>query len=57
MRARWKNFFFAEIIEQDRSIQNQFEFCKSDENWAQLQALKLRQMLKLLTTQYFDVPR
>jgi hypothetical protein len=41
MRARKKNFFFREIIELIRSIQNLFEFCKSDENWAQLQALKL----------------
>jgi hypothetical protein len=41
-----KNFFFVEFIELIRSIQNLFEFCKSDENWAQLQALKLW---------YFDV--
>ncbi len=37
-----KNFFFVEFIELIRSIQNLFEFCKSDKNWAQLQALKLR---------------
>jgi hypothetical protein len=36
-----KNFFFVEFIELIRSISNQFEFCKSDENWAQLLALKL----------------
>jgi hypothetical protein len=50
-----KNFFFAEIIELDRSFSKLFEFCKSDENWAQLLALKLRQMLKLFATQCFDV--
>jgi hypothetical protein len=27
-----KNFFFAEIIELDRSFQKLLEFCKSDEN-------------------------
>ncbi len=46
-----KNFLFAENIELDRSFQKLLEFCKSDENWAQLQALKLRQMLKLFATQ------
>ncbi len=51
MRARWKKIFFAEIIELNRSFQKLLEFCKSDENWAQLQALKLRQMLKLFATQ------
>ncbi len=42
MRARKKNFFFVKFIELIRSIQNLFEFCKTNENWAQLQALKLR---------------
>ncbi len=50
-----KKIFLAEIIELNRSFSKLFEFCKSDENWAQLQALKLRQMLKLFATQYFDV--
>jgi hypothetical protein len=50
-----KKFFFAKIIEPNRSFSKQFEFCKSDKNWAQLLALKLRQMLKLFATQYFDV--
>jgi hypothetical protein len=45
-----KKIFFVEFIELIRSISNSFEFCKSDENWAQLQALKLRQMLKLFAT-------
>jgi hypothetical protein len=49
--TRDENFFFAKIIELDRSFQKLLEFCKSDENWAQLQALKLRQMLKLFATQ------
>jgi hypothetical protein len=51
MRARKKNFFFVKFIELIRSISNPFEFCKSDEDWAQLLALKLRQMLKLFATQ------
>ncbi len=34
-----KIFFFAKIIKLDRSFQKLFEFCKSDENWAQLLAL------------------
>jgi hypothetical protein len=50
MRARWKKIFFAKIIELNRSFSKLFEFCKSNENWAQLQALKLRQMLKLFAT-------
>jgi hypothetical protein len=37
-----KLFFFVKLIELIRSIQNSFEFFKSNENWAQLQALKLR---------------
>jgi hypothetical protein len=45
-----KKKFFVEFIELIRSISNPFEFCKSDENWAQLLALKLRQMLKLFAT-------
>ncbi len=49
-----KKFFFAEIIELNRSFWKQFEYCKSDENWAQLLVLKLY-MLKLFATQYFDV--
>jgi hypothetical protein len=53
--ARDEKFFFAKIIKLNRSFSKLFEFCKSDENWAQLQALKLRQMLKLFATQYFDV--
>jgi hypothetical protein len=53
--TRWKFFFFAEIIELDRSFSKLFEFCKSDKNWAQLLALKLRKMLKLFATQCFDV--
>ncbi len=36
-----KKNLFAEIIELDRSFSKLFEFCKSDENWAQLLALKL----------------
>jgi hypothetical protein len=36
-----KKIFFVEFIELIRSISNPFEFCKSDQNWAQLQALKL----------------
>jgi hypothetical protein len=36
-----ENFFFAEIIELNRSFSKLLEFCKSDENWAQLLALKL----------------
>ncbi len=50
-----KNFFFAEIIEVNRSFSKLFEFYKWDENWAKLLALKLSQMLKLFATQYFDV--
>jgi hypothetical protein len=50
-----KKFFFVKFIELNCSFSKQFEFCKSDENWAQLLALKLRQMLKLFATQYFDV--
>ncbi len=46
-----KKVFFAKIIELDRSFQKLLEFCKSNENWAQLQALKLRRMLKLFATQ------
>ncbi len=45
-----KKFFFVEFIELIRSISNPFEFYKSDENWAQLLALKLRQMLKIFAT-------
>jgi hypothetical protein len=36
-----KKFFLAEIIELTFSFSKLFEFCKSDENWAQLLALKL----------------
>jgi hypothetical protein len=42
MRARKKKNFFVEFIELIRNIQNLFEFCKTNENWAQLQASKLR---------------
>ncbi len=45
-----KKFFFVEFIALIRSISNSFEFCKSDDNWAPLLALKLRQMLKLFAT-------
>jgi hypothetical protein len=41
-RTPKKKKIFVKFIELIRSIQNLFEFCKSDENWAQLQALKLR---------------
>ncbi len=37
-----KIFFFAEIIELNRSFSKHFKFCKSDENWARLLALKLK---------------
>jgi hypothetical protein len=50
-----KKKFLTEIIELNRSFSKLFEFCKSDKNSAQLQALKLRQMLKLFATQNFDV--
>jgi hypothetical protein len=40
--AHAKKNIFVKFIELIRSIQNSFEFWKSDENWAQLQALKLR---------------
>ncbi len=46
-----KILFFAKIIELDRSFQKLLEFCKSNENWAQLLALKLRRMLKLFAIQ------
>jgi hypothetical protein len=36
-----KKIFFAKIIELNRSFSKLFECCKSDENWAQLLALKL----------------
>jgi hypothetical protein len=45
-----KKISFVKFIELIRSISNSFEFCKSDKNWAQLLALKLRQMLKLFAT-------
>jgi hypothetical protein len=45
-----KNFFCVKFIDLNCSFSKQFEFCKSDENWAQLLALKLRQMLKLFAT-------
>jgi hypothetical protein len=40
--AQAKKNFFVKFIDLICSIQNSFKFFKSDENWAQLQALKLR---------------
>jgi hypothetical protein len=55
--AKKKNF--VKFIELIRSISNPFEFCKSDENWAQLLALKLyafeaiRNLMLLLAYLFF----
>jgi hypothetical protein len=51
-----KKTFFAQFIELDRSFSKQFEFCKSDENWAQLLALKLYANVEAIRyASYFDV--
>jgi hypothetical protein len=49
--ARDEKFFFGKIIKLILRFSKLFECCKSDENWAKLQALKLRQMLKQFATQ------
>jgi hypothetical protein len=48
-----KIFFFAKIIKLDRSFQKLFEFCKSDENWAQLLALKLYVNVEVIRNSMF----
>ncbi len=50
-----KKFFFAKIIELDRSFSKLFEFCKTDENSATLLALYIIKNLNLLSTKCFYV--